>query len=85
MNAEQTPVINKRQPIPKARRARVKRRVPPAVRAAADAYKAAYKALYGIPASLKWDGTWIRVQGQSEGVTARRLKEMTTQLQRRLG
>jgi hypothetical protein len=85
MSAEQMPTINKRQPIPKVRRAKAKRRVPPAVRLAAEAYKAAYKALYGIPASLKWDGVWVRIQGQTEGVTARRLKEMTTQMQRRLG
>lgn len=82
---EQMPTVNKRQPIPNVRRAKVKRRVPPAVRVAAEDYKAAYKAMYGMPAALKWDGVWIRMQGQAEGVTTRRLREMTTQLRRRLG
>lgn len=78
---EQMPTVNKRIPMPKRRVPAPK--VPPAVRAAADAYKAAYKDCYGIPPSLRWDGKWIRLAGQASGVTARRLKEMTTQLNNR--
>lgn len=60
-------------------------RVPPAVRAAADAYKKIYKAVYGCPPRLTWDGQWIRIHGHNEGVSASRLRAMTTQLKLRHG
>lgn len=59
------------------------KRVPSAVRGAADEYKKAYKAVYGVPPRLFWDGQWIRIHGHSEGVTAARLRAMTTQLKLR--
>ena len=76
-----TPTINKSRPVP---RRRGKLSVPPAVRSAAQAYKAAYRALYGIPPALSWDGKWVRLAGHKEGVTPRRLKELTAQLIRRI-
>ena len=62
-----------------------KPKVPAVLRAAADAYKQAYKAVYGIPPTLRWDGKWIRITGQSQGVSLSRLKAMTTQLKLRAG
>lgn len=59
--------------------------VPAPVRRAAAEYKAAYKAVYGIPPTLRWDGVWIRITGQSQGVKLSRLKAMTTQLRARIG
>ncbi len=81
---EQMPTINKRIAIPKTRR-KGRLRVPATVRKAADEYKAAYSRMYGVPAGLTWDGVWIRIAGQPEGVSTRRLREMTTQLKRRIG
>lgn len=77
-----TPTINKSRPVPRRRKPKA---VPPAVRLAANNYKAAYRAVYGIPPGMKWDGTWIRLEGQTEGVTAKRLKEMTALLLNRAG
>lgn len=76
--------LNKRTPIPKPRRM-VKKAVPAAVRLAAADYKAAYKSLYGVEPTMRYDreGKWIRVQGQATGVTVRRLREMTAQLKYR--
>lgn len=78
------PQLNKRVPIPAPRR-KTKVRVPPAVKTAAEDYKGAYKAMYGVQPSVKWDGTWIRVSGYTEGVNARRLREITASIKRRLG
>jgi hypothetical protein len=62
------------------------KKVPVAVREAALAYKQAYKAVYGVPPSLRYDpaGQWIRITGQSQGVKLSRLKAMTTQLRARI-
>lgn len=64
-----------------------KHKVPPAVRAAAEEYKRAYKAVYGVPPRLRWDaqGEWIRIHGVAEGVKVARLRAMTTQLKLRHG
>ena len=48
-------------------------------------YKAAYKAVYGILPTITFDGTWIRIQGQVQGVKRKRLKEMAEQLEYRAG
>lgn len=68
-------------PMPKRRKARP--RVPQALRDAAQDYKDAYKAAYGVKPELTWDGKWIRIKGQAQGVSLRRLKELTTQLRAR--
>lgn len=76
--------LNKRKlPIPKPRRSGPLR-VPPAVQIAVKDYKAAYKAVYGILPQMRWNGTWIRLPGQNQGVSAKRLREMTAQLRRRV-
>lgn len=76
--------LNKRAAIPQPRR---KRAVPAAVRAAAQEYKAAYKSLFGVEPALKWEqaGQWVRIKGQAQGVSVRRLKELTAQLKARKG
>lgn len=64
-----------------------KHKVPPAVRAAAEAYKQAYKAVYGVVPRLRYDpsGPWVRIHGMAEGVKVARLRAMTTQLKLRHG
>ena len=80
MDAQVT--LNKNIRIP---RRKVAPKVPPVIRAAALAYKDAYKTVYTISPYVGWDGTWFRFAGATEGVNLRRLKEMTTQLIRRAG
>ncbi len=55
------------------------------IRAAAKAYKEAYKDVYRMNPQLTFDGKWIRIHGQDQGVSLKRLKEMTTQLRNRVG
>lgn len=81
--SEHMPAVNKQVPIPKVRR-KAKLRVPATVRRAAEGFKRAYKAVHGVLPELRWDGTWVRITGQTEGVSPRRLREMTTQLARRV-
>lgn len=86
MNEEQMPEVRRSIPVPNPRRRKGQPKpIPASLRRAADEYKAAYKACYGIPISLKWDGKYVRIMGQTQGVTPSRLKEMTTQLRRRIG
>lgn len=63
------------------------KKVPAAVRDAAAAYKAAYKAVYGIVPTLRYDPRekWIRITGVTGGVSLSRLKVLTTQLKIRAG
>lgn len=51
----------------------------------AKAYKSAYRALYGLVPRVTYDGRWIRLQGESQGVSPKRLKELTRQLKARMG
>lgn len=68
------------------RKPRVKKiKVSDAIKRAAKEYKAEYFAVYGIKPVLTFDGTWVRIAGQSQGVKLKRLKEMTTQLKTRRG
>lgn len=64
------------------RKARAPKRtkVSDALRNAADAYKKAYKGVYGIAPALTYDGTWVRLGGSTQGIGLKRLKELTTQL-----
>lgn len=48
-------------------------------------YKRAYKALYGLVPHMTYDGTWVRILGSTQGISPKRLKEMTTQLRNRHG
>lgn len=52
---------------------------------AANEYKEAYKALYGVDARLTFDGTWIRIKGEPQGMNLARLEERTRQLINRKG
>lgn len=56
-----------------------------ALKRAAEDYKSAYKALYGMAPVLTYDGTWIRIKGESQGFNLQRLKERTAQLRNRKG
>ena len=62
-----------------------KRTITKPARAVVDAYKDAYRRVYGVPPEVKFDGTWYRITGHSAGVTAKRLKEMAQQLRYRAG
>lgn len=73
----------KPKPVRKPRAKKIK--VSDAIKNAAKEYKAEYLAVYGIKPSLTFDGTWVRIAGQSQGVGLKRLKEMTTQLRARRG
>lgn len=48
-------------------------------------YKRAYKSLYGRVPHMTYDGAWIHIMGSQQGISAKRLKEMTTQLRNRHG
>jgi hypothetical protein len=67
--------------MPKARKK--KPRISESLRNAAKAYKQAYIAVYNMRPSMTFDGTWIRLAGTREGISIRRLKELTTQLKNR--
>lgn len=54
-------------------------------KAAVKRFKAAYKAVYGVPPEIKRDGKWFRIRGQSAGVSRQRLVEMARQLEYRAG
>lgn len=73
------------KPKPERKPRKKKSRVTPALREAAKQYKHAYIAVYGLRPTLTFDGTWIRLQGMAQGVSLKRLKEMTTQLRNRAG
>lgn len=59
--------------------------VPKPVVNACEHYSNAHKAVYGIPPQMEWDGTYVRIMGQPQGVTLKRLREMTNQLRWRAG
>lgn len=68
------------------RKARVKKiKVSDALKKAAKEYKAEYLAVFGTKPTLTFDGTWVRITGQSQGIGLKRLKELTTQLKARRG
>lgn len=69
-------------PAPKKRKPKTK--VPASLRKAAAEYKEAYKAVYHMEPRLTYDGTWVRLHGSKEGVSTKRLKELTTQLRNRI-
>jgi hypothetical protein len=50
---------------------------------ALDAYREAYKAVYGILPGVSFDGVWCTLRGQPQRVRLRRLRELTTQLRNR--
>lgn len=62
-----------------------KLKVKDSIRQAAKEYKAIYKETYGADIRITFDGTWIRLQGEAQGMTLKRLKERTTQLRNRKG
>lgn len=69
--------------IVKPKKVKPKIKVSDALRNAAKAYKEAYKRLYHMEPRLMFDGVWVRLPGQTEGISLKRLKELTTQLNRR--
>lgn len=69
--------------IVKPKKLKPKIKVSDALRNAAKAYKAAYKHVYHMEPRLTFDGTWVRLPGQKEGISLKRLKELTTQLRAR--
>ena len=71
--------------VPMPKRRKPKSKIPPALKAGAQEYKDAYRAVYGMLPELRWDGKWIRIKGQAQGVNLRRLRELTTQLKLRAG
>lgn len=75
------PTSIQRVPMPKQRALVPK--VTPALRALVKEYKKVYTAVYGIRPTMTFDGTWIRIQGMTAGVTPKRLKEMLNQLRYR--
>lgn len=52
---------------------------------AAREYKQAYREVYTINPKLTYDGKWVRLQGVAEGVSTKRLRELTAQLKNRKG
>lgn len=83
---ENTIAITARVPLPKVTRSVARAmKVPPSVRLAVGAYKEAYHHVYGVRPTITYDGKWIRVKGQAQGVSLARLKAMTTQLKLRAG
>lgn len=69
-------------PVPgKAKRPTTK----PTLRRAAEEYKEAYRAVYRVSPQLTYDGKWIRIKGHSSGVSIKRLRELTVQLNHRKG
>ena len=74
MEIEQVAMPKRRKPKPK---------ISAALRSAANEYKDAYHTTYGMKPELTWDGKWVRIKGQAQGVSLRRLKELTTQLRAR--
>lgn len=77
--------VREPKPAKQARKPKAKIKVSEALRNAAKAYKTAYKAAYHMSPTLTFDGTWVRLPGQKEGISLKRLKEMTTQLKARTG
>lgn len=76
-------------PLPRAERAPPKLRkktvkVTPSLKKAAKEYKQAYVKVYGLSPRLTFDGKWIRLPGNKEGVSIKRLRELTTQLLNRV-
>lgn len=67
-------------PLPKA-----ESRTPKRIQHLMDKYSDAYKAVYGIPAELSFDGTYIRVLGQKLGMKPKALRRATNQLKYRAG
>lgn len=61
-----------------------KTKVTPSLKKAAKEYKQAYVKVYGLTPRLTFDGTWIRLPGNKEGVSIKRLRELTTQLLNRV-
>ena len=57
----------------------------PADQKAIERYQAAHKKVYGIPVHIEKRNGWLYVQGQKQGVSANRLKEMARQLEFRDG
>lgn len=51
----------------------------------AKAYKTAYRAVYGLVPRVTYDGKWIRLEGVAQGVSPKRLDELTRQLRARAG
>lgn len=79
------PRRGKEPPIPKANKRKERRGRLASLYSAAKEYKQAYKAVYGVLPELTWDGKWVRIKGQPQGVNAKRLKELTRQLKLRAG
>lgn len=55
------------------------------IKKAAKEYKEAYRDLYGLNPRLTFDGKWIRLAGEPQGMSLERLKERTKQLRNRKG
>ncbi len=53
------------------------------IQRAAHEYKEAYREVYGVYPSMRYQAPYVRIVGQNQGVTLRRLREMTSQLRRR--
>ena len=86
MEIESVPMpVKQTRPERKPRTNKPKIKVPESLRNAADDYKDAYRSLYGMKPTLTYDGTWVRLTGHTEGITMKRLKELTRQLRNRKG
>lgn len=59
--------------------------IPASLKKSVQAYSDAYLKVYGIRPEVTFDGAFIRIMGQVQGVTKKRLKEMTNQLKWRAG
>jgi len=59
--------------------------IPAALKTCVQAFKDAYKIVYGVTPEVTVRDGYIRIKGQEYGVTRERLREMTTQLKWRAG
>lgn len=86
MEIENVPMpVKQTKPERKPRKPKLRIKVHAALRNAAREYKQAYRNVYGMLPELTYDGTWIRIAGQTEGIGLKRLKELTRQLHNRRG
>lgn len=69
--------IDSRPKLPKRYRPKP---TPEPITNAMKAYRDAYKRVYGVFVEVTYDGAFIRIAGQGQGVSRKRLTEMTRQL-----
>jgi hypothetical protein len=82
-NAIAPPALTDR--VRKPRRKKRAIMAPRPIRRAMELYSAAYLKVYGVPPEWRWDGVYVRIVGITNGVTLKRVREMTNQLNWRAG